>query len=349
MIQLERRRGGAGGDAMLSVVAAARVPLPEKSGGAAARRSHIVSQVIREALRDHPFRGRRIVAALPRELLHVRNLRVTAPPGQSVAEAVRAQDSSIVHFIAAGEVGNQPHQHEIIALAAKNGDAGSFVQSLDAAGLELAALDAEPCALYRTVGRFVRRCEDQEDVHALVDIGYQGSRVLIGKGRELRFIRSIPIGGRKLQEAVSRTLGISPVEAQALRRRLGADDREAVRHAACDATRAPMEELARQIELCLRYDCVTFRGQRPTRLRLAGGEASDPQLISIFNRLLPIPALTMRPLLSVNTSRMPPLEGALCGWALAMGLALRFVPELTFGPRDGKPRLASVAAEVALA
>jgi type IV pilus assembly protein PilM len=354
MIQLERRGGAAGGDAALSVVAGARVPLPEKPGaGQGRRRSHIVAQVVAGALRNHPFRGRRIVVALPRELLSVRNLRVTASPGQSVADAVRAHDGSIEHFIAAGEVAGQQQQqqqlHEVIALTAKNGDAASFIQVLDAAGLEPAALDAEPCALYRTIGRFVRRREDQQDVHALVDVGHLGSRVIIGRGHEIRFVRSIPIGGRKFQEAVSRTLGIPAVEAQALRQRLGGGDREAVRHAACDATRAPMEELARQIELCLRYDCVTFRGQRPARLRLVGGEAADPQLLSILNRALPIPAQTMRPLYSVNTSRMPSINGTLCDWALALGLALRCVPEGAFGPRDGKPRLAGVAAEVALA
>jgi Tfp pilus assembly PilM family ATPase len=355
MIQLERR----GSDGTLSVVAAARVPLPEKSGAARQarrRRSHIAAQLIADGLRDHPFRGRRIVVALPRELLSVRNLRVSVRPGQSLAEAVRLHDGSIAHFICAGEVAGaqqqqqqQQPQQEVIALMAREGETAQFVEALDAAGLELAALDAEPCALYRTIGRFVRRREDEQDVHALVDVGYQGSRVIIGRGRDIRFVRLIPMGGVQFHEAVGRALGISVVEARALRRQQSGEAAAAgrgvaVRQAARDASRAPMEELSRQIDLCLRYDCVTFRGQRPTKLRLVGGEAADPQLLSILSRLLPIPVVPMPPPFSMDTT-----DKALGEWGLALGLALRWVPETTFGPRDGKPRLASMAAEVALA
>jgi hypothetical protein len=100
-----------------------------------------------------------------------------------------------------------------------------------------------------------------------------------------------------------------------------------------------MEELGREISLCLRYYSVTFRGHRPTKLRLVGGEACDPQLQSLLNSALVIPVEIGRPLYSVNTSRMKPSDrrGAMCEWALALGLSLR-TTQNHFGPRDGRPR-----------
>jgi hypothetical protein len=100
-----------------------------------------------------------------------------------------------------------------------------------------------------------------------------------------------------------------------------------------------MEELGREISLCLRYYSVTFRGHRPTKLRLIGGEACDPQLQTLLNSALVIPVEVGRPLYSVNTSRMKPADrrGAMCEWALALGLSLRTTQQ-HYGARDGRPR-----------
>jgi type IV pilus assembly protein PilM len=253
-----------------------------------------------------------------------------------------------LHFLPAGEVrhGNEARQ-EVIVLAVKNSDINAYLQWLDACGAVVEALDVEPCALYRSVERFIRRREDEQDVNIIVDVGVQRSQVVIGRGRDISFMKVIDVGGRNFNDAVSRKLGISLEEAMQLRRRLcdpaqqadPAARRDPVRQAAIDATRATMEELGREISLCLRYHSVTFRGQRPTRLRLCGGEANDSQLQTLLNSALTVPVEVARPLLSVDASRMKPADrrGAMCEWTLAFGLALRRV-EGTFGPRNGKPR-----------
>ena len=78
------------------------------------------------------------------------------------------------------------------------------------------SLDIEPCALFRTVDRFVRRKEDEQQVTVIVDVGWRRSQVVIGRGREINFVKPVEIGGHQLQEAVARKLGISLDEAQAL-------------------------------------------------------------------------------------------------------------------------------------
>jgi type IV pilus assembly protein PilM len=146
---------------------------------------------------------------------------------------------------------------------------------------------------------------------------------------------------------VSRKLGVTPEEAQALRRRLSdpvdvpdaPGRRDPVRQAAFDATRSVMEELGREISLCLRYYSVTFRGRRPGKLRLMGGESGDPQLQTALSSAMTIPVDVARPLYSIDTSRMKPADrrGAMAEWAVVLGLAMKKL-EARFGPRDGKPR-----------
>jgi type IV pilus assembly protein PilM len=208
----------------------------------------------------------------------------------------------------------------------------------------------EACAVYRSQERFIRRREDEQEVNILVDVGHRRSTVVIGRGRDISFIKPIEIGSLHLHEAVGKKLGITLDEARALRRRLieaapgpgmSLDQvrRDPVRQAVFDGTRSVMEQLGREIALCLRYYSVTFRGQRPGKLRVLGGEAADPLLLGVLNSSLSVPVEAGRPLFSVDTSRMdaPDRMGFMSEWALAFGLGLKLTTQ-QFAPRDGKPR-----------
>ncbi len=341
----------------LTVTAAAKMPLPAEVKDQPELRIAVASDLIRQMLRQHPFRGRKVVAALPREIVHMKNLRLPQMPMTELPAVVQFEARNVfpfdteqakVHSLLAGEIrqGTEVRQ-EVILLAAKNDDVSALIEHLHHAGAIIESLDVEPCALYRSVERFIRRREDEGDVNVIVDVGVRRSQVVIGRGREISFIKPIDIGGWHFHDSVSKKLGITLEEAEALRRRLieagepadPAARRDPVRQAVFDATRVPMEELGREISLCLRYYSVTFRGQRPTRLRLVGGEASDPQLQTLLNSALVIPVEVGRPLYSVNTSKMKPTDrrGAMCEWALALGLALKTTTS-HYGPRDGKAR-----------
>jgi type IV pilus assembly protein PilM len=339
------------------VLAAAKAPLPPEVKTKPELRMPQACDLIRQMLRQHPFRGKSLVAALPRDMVHAKNLRLPQMPESELGAVIQFEarnvfpfdtDQAKVHFLSAGEVrqGAEVRQ-EVILLAAKNEDVTNFLEQLHRTGAVLESLDIEPCALYRSVERFIRRKEDENDVNVIVDVGVRRSQVVIGRGRDISFVKPIDIGGFHFHEAVSRKLGITIEEAEALRRRLvesgeptdPAARRDPVRQAVFDATRSPMEELGREISLCLRYYSVTFRGFRPTKLRLVGGEACDPQLQTLLNSALVIPVEVGKPLYSVNTSRMKPTDrrGSMCEWALALGLSLRMTKD-HFGPRDGRPR-----------
>jgi type IV pilus assembly protein PilM len=343
-------------DNALSVVAAARQPLPDEARAHPDVRLAVSMDLVRQMLRNHPFVGRNVVAALPREIVQVKNLRLPMMPLTELESAVQFEARSImpldpenaaVRFLPAGEVRHGTDTRmEVIAMAASQQEINSYLEQLHRAGCVVDSLDFEPCAIYRSIERFIRRREDENDVQVLVDIGLRRSQVLIGRGREINFYKPVDIGSSGLHEAVSRKLEISLEEARSLRRRLietgGSVDStkpDAVRQAVNDATRSIIEDLAKEISLCLRYYSVTFRGQRPTKVRLLGGEAGDPQLVSILSTALPIPVEVGQPLLSVNTASMKQGDrrGYMSEWAAAFGLGLKKTTGY-FGARDGKPR-----------
>lgn len=349
----------------LSVVAAARHAIPEEARTNPARRVELSAEVIQRLLAQQPFVGRKVVSTLPREFVHIKNLRMPNIPADEMEAAVQFEaksafgfdtDDAMIQFLPAGEVrqGNESRQ-EIIVLAAKNADVENYLQQLDQCGVEVQGLDTEITGLFRCFERFIRRREDEQEVQILIDIGARRTQVIIGKGRDISFYKPVEIGGLHLLNAISRKLTISLDEARALRHRLLDTEaapeptpglsprdqarRDPVRQAVFDATRSVAEELGQELAMCLRYFTVTFRGHRPTRARLLGGEATDPQLQAVLHSMLNVPVEAGRPLFSVDTSRMRAADrrGPMSQWALAAGLSMRFVPGY-FSQRDGRAR-----------
>lgn len=302
------------------------------------------------------FIGREIAISLPRQLVQVKNLRLPAMPLEDLLQAAQleamsmfgvSEDEARVEVMPAGEVRHgSDTKSEVIAICARNADIDKLVEDWHRAGFRPASIDFEPAALYRSVERFIRRRDDEAEVNVLVDISSRRTTALIGRGRELSFHKSIEIGGAMLTHAVSRKLGISLADAETLRIRL-ADTFEQVRsigsdpvrQAVIDSVRPIVEELARELALCLRYYSVNFRGQRPSRVRLVGGESSDPSLAQLLGNALPVPIESAKPIANANMSRMRAADRneRLGEWTHAFGLALKFTTG-NFADRTGLSR-----------
>ncbi len=106
---------------------------------------------------------------------------------------------------------------------------------------------------------------------------------------------------------------------------------------ALEAIRTPVNELAKEIGLCLRYYSVTFRGGRPGQVELVGGEAAQPRLPELIAEQLEVDVALGKPLAGIELSSSQiaiERRGSQSEWAVAAGLALR---------RVGSGRLRGVA------
>jgi type IV pilus assembly protein PilM len=202
--------------------------------------------------------------------------------------------------------------------------------------------------MFRSFERFLRRTADEQRVSVIIDIGLSGSSVVVARGRQILFIKSIDIGGRRLNEAVAGQLNLSYDEACELRLRSIAQsatdhrapepddaagsapatrvDPPAVNWTIHDALRVEMEGLAKEVALCLRYCSVTFRGLRCDHVTVVGGEAYDPVVIQLLSEHLGIECAAGQPLRGVDTSGVDvggDRRGMLAEWSTCAGLAVR--------------------------
>ena len=332
----------------ITVVAAARWAFPDNVRDDEVLRRRSAVDAVGELLKTGSFKGRRVVTCLSHEQMIIKQIRLPHMPPEEMQRAVLPEacerfgfdvQPELLHHVIAGEVHQGSEKRdEVILLGVRSETVEDHLQMLTEMRLVPVALDAEPACLFRSFDRFLQRGEDSKKITVLVDIGASTSRILFGRGRQVKFIKSIAIGGRRLDEAVAKQLNLEVSEGAALRRQVmrhgcdGGEDAikaasgEQVYHALYDAVRPGVEELARELSLCLRYCAVTFRGCKPEDMILLGGEAYDPCLRELISEYTSIPCRIGRPLQGLDLSQVElgsDHRGPLCEWAVASGLALR--------------------------
>ncbi len=337
----------ADGEPMVRAAAHVEFPIGLES---AEERWLLTQRVIRDALSTQPFYGRDVVLALGSGEFLLKNLRLPKMPPAEMEAAVQfeAQDRfelgdcpAQLRFIPAGEVrhGNEVKE-ELLVFASRDEMVLERLEQIRALGLRPVAMDITPCAVARSFIRFLRRSEDASSVNVFVEIGHSGSSVVITRGTDIVFLKMIEIGGRQMNAAVAKAMNLSVSEAADLRVRImqeiagrRTDQKSTVpaeiQARVLDALRPMAERISRDVQLCLRYFAVTFRGQRPDSLTLVGGEAHEPALMKVIASEIDIPCTIGNPLRGVGraeltaTREQRTLQPA---WTVAMGLALRGSP-----------------------
>jgi len=318
-----------------------------------AEMTEIRARAITTLLAEQRFAGRDVVIALPWDQLHIRSVRIPPMPEEEVGQAVRFEaaerlgvepEQAEIRHLLAGDVrqGTEVRQ-EVIVLGVERAVIQDYVRLLQGVGLRPAAIDAAPCALFRSFERFLRRGEDRNEANVFIDLGYSGTQVAVSRGSELIFVKSIPIGGRRFDELVAESLSLSPNEAVELRRQLrsrhvasaiglAADDHtgvpvdENIRRSVLDTLRPALEQLSKEIALCVRYCAVTFRGPRADAVTVVGGEAADADILQVLSDQVNIPFHTGKPMRHVTFEtevRGADRRNGQPEWATALGLALK--------------------------
>jgi type IV pilus assembly protein PilM len=351
MIQLQRGSRRGSGVSPFTVTAATSRALPDDLPADSPARCQALAAIIREMVREGGFRGREVVSALPLEVIQFKNLRLPPMPARELRTAVEWEaadrlqlDRAKVHldYFDAGQVrqGEEIRQ-EIILMAASLADIEQHVQTLLESGLEPLAIDAMPAALARSIGtsQTVRNSandapaiaagdEPQRDLHLIVDIGCHATTVVIVREGAIAFFKMIEVGSSKLEQAVGKRLGMTPDEVRLRRAESDhADSSAAVPDDGAwrEALAEALGDLSRELQLCLRYYSVTFRGPRPSRAALVGSAADDARLASVLSEQVGVPFAAASPMSGFNVDSVPQLADSSGGgaWAVAVGLALR--------------------------
>jgi type IV pilus assembly protein PilM len=315
----------------LALQAACRVELEGAAeSGMAAR----LEAAIKRGLAEGSFTGKRAVMSLPSLMVASKSVRLPQMPDSDLQQTLKwevkdrfgfeAGEGQIVWF-RAGEVRRGTElKDELLLFAAKGEDLAVHLDAAAGAGLTVGAIDLSACAGYRAAMRGGFQSAAGDSV-GILDINDRSSEFIITHQDQLIFYKHVEIGGHQLDTAVAQKLGISLAEAAQMRARLASDSAEEsapLAQAIQDAIRPSLEELARELDMCMRYFVVTFRSSRPDLIALTGRQSSCPRILETLSNILGVRTESSQPLRGVSDLQDVARPDRSGEWAVAAGLSL---------------------------
>lgn len=312
MVQLSEAGG------KIALQGAAKAEVPDNLRGNLANRMKWTIDQVKFMLSAKPFKGRKVVSCLPTSELIIQHLRMPKMESRQLekALAMEAQQKlpsymtgALLRHIVAGEVydGDECKQ-EIIMLAASQGVVQQQLYLIEQSKIEVESINVEANALVNAFG--------SEENLMLVDLGYQGTKVVVAHGKAVSFCRTIDIAGAKLAQPVA-TAVATEVE-------FSLEDSPAN---VADNYDIMLNKLAAELRSCVQYHDMMFESNCVSRVIFVGGLANDTALCQQLAQQLGLPAQLGDPtgkLLSESRNgKHSDLEatGPNAEWAVAFGLA----------------------------
>ena len=305
----------------------------------------VLSARLRSAVVAGGFVGRRCAVSLPRSDVQLYVTRLPDMPDEELAEAVRWEaadrlgldrQSVEADCIRTGAVA-EGGRNEVLIVATPTEVIERRLDAVMSAGLRPMAVDTHFGAVARLFSRHHRREADQSSIRAVIEVGDTSTTLMVLHGDRIALCRNLDIGGYHMDARVSEHLGLELDAAADLRSvRLQSGMKTGLSgidpstdRAVHESLRPLLEELARDVLMCLRYYGVTFKGQRPSRLMLTGAEACEPGLAAAIaqrcsmNVDMDDEQGTLQRLDSSLTGNRAVNCGPASAWSVASGLSLR--------------------------
>lgn len=316
-----------------SLLAAGRAELPPN----AEREPAAVQATLSRLLAEHPFSGKRVATCLPASSVQIKTMRLPRMPEEELVsvgelearERFHELGDAMIRVFPAGLVGRAgAEQYEVIVLAARRDAVESRLKLLTGLGLVVNCIEPSTQSFFRPFARFLERSADAEKASAYVDVGGRGSRIIIARGSEVVFLKTCAVGGEALDRAVAEALSLPVDQASVLRSSLllGDASKDARAAKAQEAVGPVLDQLGKEVGLCLRYYAVTFRGERPDLIGGGGAEFVYPIVAERLAQVTQLPVQIAPALRGVGHAGV--FEDAevaigLPEWTVAIGLALR--------------------------
>lgn len=309
--------------------------LPANEDVSSDEADRITTGILRKLIVDHRLTGQKVVGCVNATDLFVETIRLPQMSSEELAKVVQWEASerlpyplgeAELRYLVAGEVRqDNTTKQEIILLACRTETIRRQLQILEGAGLTPIGIDVEPCAWLRSLYRAGGKTGASRT--AYLYCGETTSTVMFVEGQRVLFLKSIAIGGRQFDEAVAQSLAVEMRTAHEMRASVFSapdlDGDNEVHRSIIDALRPSFDTLVSELELCLRYYKVTFRGRPLEDLVLSGSE-SAPWLADFLGERAGLSGRDVNPLGCLN--KMPwsaSVQLQPGRWATPLGLAMK--------------------------
>ncbi len=186
-----------------------------------------IQEIVKELMHFHSFIGNRVVTNLSGQLVFVKEILIEELTEPDLSEAIKWEIEKFLPFpiekatfdyqILARVEDEKTTKLEILVAAAPLDIVLNTAELFKMANLEPVAIEVEPFAVLRLLNFTPEFKLSSELLFLIVNIGHNYTSInMLHKGM-IRFSRILPIGGRKITEAISMNLGRSFEEAEEMK------------------------------------------------------------------------------------------------------------------------------------
>lgn len=211
-----------------TLMAAAREVIPESSRNDPAARQHFLAEALPRLIREGGFKGKTAICSIPAWQTFVQHMQVRggdsaediATQLKSQLQAIIACDPTnvVVRHVEVGEVFKDNQQMtEVICFAVARDVVMRQIELLNKCRMEIGGFHAEPIAVVKSFEHLYRRQGDDQITTLYVDLGASCTKAMIAHGKEIRFAKTIPVGGRHLDQRLAEVLNCDVAAARSHR------------------------------------------------------------------------------------------------------------------------------------
>jgi type IV pilus assembly protein PilM len=272
--------------------------------GGVIKDDRVVTTALRQLWTSHTFSTKNVVLGVTHQQVVVREVDITKLPPKELRQALPflvrevlplPVDEALLDFYpledrkAAGET-----MHGLLIAVPKQ-PVIEQVHAVEAAGLHVEQVDLSCFAALRASAHLAK------DTEALLDIGANGTNIVVHTDGTPKIVRTIPRGGAEVTTLLANRLGVSNADAETLKCRVGL--RRSENEESAEVVSEAIRPLITEIRSSFSYFSSSHPGERVRRLALVGGAALLPGLPERLTDELGLPAFLSDPLQRVDDPR----------------------------------------------
>jgi type IV pilus assembly protein PilM len=262
-----------------------------------------VTAAIRQLWTGKNFKSKSVILGVTHQQVVVREVEVSNLPPKEMRQALPFQvrdvvplplDQALIDFYPLEESASKDTVRGLLIAAPKEAVINT-VRAVERAGLHVAQVDLACFAALRAAAHVA------PDTEAVIDIGANGTNIIIHTAGVPQIVRTIPRGGAEVTRAMALRLSMSLTEAETLKCRVGL-----IRGEGPETTEVideAIRPLINEIRSSLNYFSSAHPAARVDRLALVGGASLLPGLVDELSRRVGVPAYIADPLQRLDDSR----------------------------------------------
>jgi type IV pilus assembly protein PilM len=296
----------------------------------------VQAKAIDAAIKKGECKCRDVVVGIPGNSAFIRNIKLPPIPSSKIDQIVRYEIQQTIPFpienIALDYQVLEPDETsevEVIMVAMKGEVAESFITDIERAKVRVGIVDSIPLALYNCY--LYNGYSTKEDCTAIIEMGAASTNILIELGGELRYCRSVSIGGNDLTKAVAKEFNVPFEQAEKLKIQHGLIFPESQESSfTADQVRlskalvGALDRLMGETKLTIGYFRSLTGATAISRSVVAGGGALLKNIRPFLSERLGVQVQILNPLKKVEVSQNHAAARKIAPvLASAVGLALR--------------------------